>query len=81
LRNAECAQSGVSNVGATEEDEEEDLADIRVVAKPAEVGEGARRPSWIWFQSISGHDDMSDPLMRAGKPIVDLPADLTIPHC
>jgi hypothetical protein len=58
------AKRGIA-VGATEEDEEEDLADIRVVAKPAEVGEGARRPSWIWFQSI-GHEDMSDPLMRAG---------------
>jgi hypothetical protein len=59
------AKRGIT-VGATEEDEEEDLADIRVVAKPAEVREGACRPSWIWFQSI-GHDNMNDPLMRAGK--------------
>jgi hypothetical protein len=55
-----------TNVGTTDEDNEDDLADIRVVAKPAEIGEGARRPSWIWFQT-SGREDMSDPLMRAGE--------------
>ncbi|KIM87958.1 hypothetical protein PILCRDRAFT_44104, partial [Piloderma croceum F 1598] len=53
-----------TNMGTTNEDNEDDLADIRVVAKPAEIGEGARRPSWIWFQT-SGHEDMSDPLMQA----------------
>jgi hypothetical protein len=47
-------------------EDEEDLEDIRVIAKPADIGEGARRPSWIWFQT-SGREDMDDPLMRAGK--------------
>ncbi|KIM75537.1 hypothetical protein PILCRDRAFT_78724, partial [Piloderma croceum F 1598] len=46
------------------EDEEEELEDIRVVAKPAEVGESQRRPSWIWF-STSNSDNMQDPTMRA----------------
>jgi hypothetical protein len=59
-------EKGGTNTGMTDEDNEEDLADIRVVSKPAEVGEGTRRPSWIWFQT-SGRDDMSDPLMKAGK--------------
>jgi hypothetical protein len=36
-----------TNVGTTDEDNEDDLADIRVVTKPAEIGEGTRRPSWI----------------------------------
>lgn len=51
------------------EDEEEELRDIRVVAKPAEVGESRRRPSWIWF-STSNSDDMQDPTMRAGMCFV-----------
>jgi hypothetical protein len=55
-----------TDVGTTDEDNEDDLADIRVVAKPAEIGEGARRPSWIWFQT-SRCEDMSDPLMQAGE--------------
>jgi hypothetical protein len=55
-----------TNVGTTDKDNEDDLADIRVVTKPVEIGEGARRPSWIWFQT-SGREDMSDPLMRAGE--------------
>ena len=59
------AKRGV-NVGTTDEDDEEDLHDIRVVAKPADIGEGACRPSWIWFQT-SGHEDMDDPLMCAGE--------------
>lgn len=55
-----------AHVGTTDDDEEEDLQDIRVIAKPAEVGEGERRPSWIWFQT-SASEDMDDPLMRAGE--------------
>jgi hypothetical protein len=54
------------------EDEEEEVGDIRVVAKPAEVGEGRRRPSWIWF-SASNSEDMQDPTMRAGELILYLP--------
>jgi hypothetical protein len=50
------------NVGTTDEDNEDDLVDIWVVAKPAEIGEGTHRPSWIWFQT-SRHKDMNDPLM------------------
>lgn len=53
-------------MGATGEGEEDNLVDIHVVSKPAEVGEGACRPSWIWFQS-SEDEDMNDLLMRAGK--------------
>jgi hypothetical protein len=47
------------------ENEDEEVDDIRVIAKPAEVGEGRRKPSWIWF-STSRSDDMQDPTMRAG---------------
>lgn len=38
----------------------------RVVAAVATVGEGQRRPSWIWF---AGHslEDVNDPLTRAGN--------------
>ena len=53
------------------EDEEEEVGDIRVVAKPAEVSEGQRRPSWIWF-SASNSEDMQDPTMRAGELILYL---------
>lgn len=49
-------------------DEEEEVDDIRVVAKPTEVGEGRRQPSWIWF-STSCSEDMQDPTMRAGKSL------------
>src|ERR1700683_3274040 len=59
------AKHGV-NVGTTDKDDEEDLHDIRVVAKPADIGEGAHRPLWIWFQT-SGHEDMDDPLMCVGE--------------
>jgi hypothetical protein len=51
------------------DDEDEVVADIRVVAKPAEVGESRRKPSWIWFSTSSG-DDMQDPTMRAGEHIL-----------
>lgn len=43
---------------------EDDIDDIRVIAKPVEVGEGYREPSWLWFSRSTG-DDMSDPIMRA----------------
>lgn len=45
---------------------EDDIDDVRVIAKAVEVGEGARRPSWLWFSSSTG-EDMSDPIMRACK--------------
>ena len=51
------------------EDEDEVVADIRVVAKPAEVGKSWRKPSWIWFSTSSG-DDMQDPTMHAGEHIL-----------
>jgi hypothetical protein len=38
----------------------------RVAATVAAVGEGQRRPSWIWFTGNS-FEDMNDPLTRAGK--------------
>jgi hypothetical protein len=47
-------------------EDEEDLEDIQVIAKLADIGEGAHRPSWIWFQT-SGREDMDDPLMCASK--------------
>lgn len=43
---------------------EDDIDDIRVVAKPVEVGEGFRKPSWLWFACSTG-EDLSDPIMRA----------------
>lgn len=43
---------------------EDGIDDVRVVAKAVEVGEGTRRPSWLWFSSSQG-EDMSDPIMRA----------------
>lgn len=43
---------------------EDDIDDVRIIAKPVAVGEGARRPSWLWFSSSTG-EDMSDPIMRA----------------
>jgi hypothetical protein len=70
------ARQGV-NAGPTHETNEEDLDDIRVIAKPAEIGEGARRPSWIWFQS-SGHEDMADPLMRSGEFYFDYGSVLSL---
>jgi hypothetical protein len=38
----------------------------RVIVTPAAVGEGERRPSWIWF-SGNEHEDMQDPMTKAGK--------------
>jgi hypothetical protein len=51
-----------TNVGTTDKDNEDDLADIQVVAKPVEIGEGTRKLSWIWFQT-SRPEDMNDLLM------------------
>jgi hypothetical protein len=38
----------------------------RVAATAAAVGEGQRRPSWIWFTG-NIHEDVDDPLTRAGE--------------
>lgn len=46
--------------------DDEDIDDMRVAAKPVEVGEGHRRPSWIWY-STSGSMDMTDPAMQDGE--------------
>lgn len=46
-------------------EDEEEINDIVVVAKPVEVGEGQRRPSWIWYSTSMG-TDMTDPVMRDG---------------
>lgn len=47
-------------------EDEEEIDDIVVIAKPVEVGEGHRRPSWIWYSTSIG-TDMTDPVMRDGK--------------
>ena len=47
--------------------EAEEVHSERVLATVAAVGEGQRRPSWIWFTG-SVHEDVDDPLTRAGKP-------------
>lgn len=38
----------------------------RVIVTAAAVGEGQRRPSWIWF-SGNEHENMQDPLTKMGK--------------
>jgi hypothetical protein len=38
----------------------------RVVTTMAAVGEGQRRPSWIWFTG-NVHEDVDDPLTQAGE--------------
>jgi hypothetical protein len=45
----------------------EDMEDERTVAQVAAVGEGQRRPSWIWFLGTGSVESMDDPLTRAGK--------------
>jgi hypothetical protein len=45
----------------------EDAEDERVAAQVAAVGEGQRRPSWIWFTGTGGAESMDDPLTRQGK--------------
>jgi hypothetical protein len=62
-----CVKQGAEMEDSKDEDEV--VADICVVAKPAEVGESRRKPSWIWFSTSSG-DDMQDPTMRAGEHIL-----------
>lgn len=42
----------------------DDFNDVRIISKPVAVGEGARRPSWLWYSSSTG-EDMADPTMRA----------------
>jgi len=45
----------------------DDIEGERVVAQVAAVGEGQRRPSWIWFTGVSGAESMNDPLTRQGE--------------
>jgi hypothetical protein len=45
--------------------ETEDINMERVVSHVVAVGEGQRRPSWIWFTGTV-HEGMDDPLTRAG---------------
>jgi hypothetical protein len=45
--------------------EEDDVNAERVVATVVSVGEGQRRPSWLWFTG-NAHEGMDDPLTRAG---------------
>jgi hypothetical protein len=45
--------------------EAEEIQSERMLATAATVGEGHRRPSWIWFTG-NVHEDMDDPLTRAG---------------
>lgn len=58
---------------------EDDIDDVRIIAKAVEVGEGARRPSWLWFSSSTG-DDMSDPIMRACKLLLSTQAFTSRAH-
>jgi hypothetical protein len=44
----------------------EDINMERVVGRVAAVGEGQRRPSWIWFTG-NVHEGLDDPLTRAGE--------------
>ena len=46
--------------------EADDINAERVVAQVAAVGEGQRRPSWIWFTG-NAHEGMDDPLTWAGE--------------
>ena len=45
----------------------DDVEEERVVAQVATVGEGERRPSWIWFTGTGLVESMDDPLTRQGK--------------
>jgi len=46
--------------------EADDVNMEMVVAKVVAVGEGQRKPSWIWFTG-NVHEVMDDPLTRAGE--------------
>ena len=46
------------------------IQDERVVAQVAAVGEGQRRPSWIWFTGGGTAESMDDPLTRQGMLLV-----------
>jgi hypothetical protein len=48
----------------------DDIQDERVVAQVAAVGEGQRRPSWIWFTGGGTAESMNDPLTRQGMLLV-----------
>lgn len=52
--------------GGTDDDSEDDLDAVRVTVKPADLGLGKLGPSWIWM-TTSNSEDMSDPIMHAGK--------------
>jgi len=43
----------------------EDVNSERVIATVVAVGEGQRRPSWIWFTG-NVHEGVDDPLTQAG---------------
>lgn len=64
------AQAGIVNSDSEDtdnaDDSENDLDEVRVVAKPADVGSGRLWPSWIWY-ATSSREDMSDPMMLSGK--------------
>lgn len=61
-----ASDSDDADMGRTTDDSEDDLEEIRVTAKPADLGSGNLRPSWIWY-ATSNSEDMSDPVMRSGK--------------
>ena len=46
------------------------IQDERVVAQVAAVGEGQRRPSWIWFTGGGTAESMDDPLTCQGMLLV-----------
>jgi hypothetical protein len=51
--------------------EADEANEERVLSTVAAVGEGQRRPSWIWFTG-NVHEGVDDPLTRAGEPYVIL---------
>jgi hypothetical protein len=58
--------------------DEEDVDTERVTATVAAVGEGQRRPSWIWFIG-NAHEGLNDPLTRTGEyPFISIPVHLLI---
>jgi hypothetical protein len=54
--------------------EAEEAQSERVLSTVAAVGEGQRRPSWIWFTG-NVHEAVDDPLTRAGSYIIQLVAN------
>ena len=49
----------------------DNLDDERALATVAAVGEGQRRPSWIWYSGNS-HENMGDPLTQIGMLLLPL---------